>query len=280
MHAPPHNRRVKSRHQNVPAEKKREEPRPHRRQHSQHPKSSRHHRIPDVKPTRATAPTTPRRSSSVTTKLRKQARTPLKSILHSAKRFSRSIFPAARGMPCDSSGGDNDGDDEGGCYSDDGHRSVFPTPIRRKTTGLKHDVDRTSSQITPDSRTSASAGDGRGATYMRRCEKNDRGRPRERHLRLDHRHPTLREFKGATSTHMPNGNDTDGGEGSEASRSDLSDYEGNQDILKMNGLLDVWDAKGNPRWEEEAFALCDLSRCQACGKYYAPMRTLRHVCRV
>lgn len=47
----------------------------------------------------------------------------------------------------------------------------------------------------------------------------------------------------------------------------------------MNGLLDVWDARGNPGWEEETFALCDLSRCGGCGKYYVPLRTVRHVCR-
>jgi hypothetical protein len=60
----------------------------------------------------------------------------------------------------------------------------------------------------------------------------------------------------------------------------MSDFEGNQDISRMNGLLDVWDARGNPGWEEETFALCDLGRCPKCAKFYVPMRTLRHVCRV
>lgn len=52
-----------------------------------------------------------------------------------------------------------------------------------------------------------------------------------------------------------------------------------RDISRMNGLLDIWDARGNPDWEEEAFALCDLSRCGWCGRFYAPLRTVRHRCR-
>lgn len=63
------------------------------------------------------------------------------------------------------------------------------------------------------------------------------------------------------------------------SKSDLSDLDGNMDISKMNGLLDIWDSTGNPYWEKETFALCDLEHCRRCGKYYVLMRTLRHRCR-
>lgn len=71
--------------------------------------------------------------------------------------------------------------------------------------------------------------------------------------------------------------DTTGGR--PRSRSDLSDLDGNKEISKMNGLLDIWDSTGNPNWEEETFALCDLEHCRRCGKYYVPMRTLLHNCR-
>lgn len=63
------------------------------------------------------------------------------------------------------------------------------------------------------------------------------------------------------------------------SRSDLSDLDGNLEISKMNGLLDIWDSTGNPNWEKETFALCDLENCCRCGKYYVLMRTIRHNCR-
>lgn len=62
-------------------------------------------------------------------------------------------------------------------------------------------------------------------------------------------------------------------------RSDLSDLDGNLEISKMNGLLDIWDSTGNPNWEKETFAVCDLEHCGRCGKYYVMMRTVRHSCR-
>jgi hypothetical protein len=62
-------------------------------------------------------------------------------------------------------------------------------------------------------------------------------------------------------------------------RSDLSDLDGNLEISRMNGLLDIWDSTANPNWEEETFALCNLEHCRRCGKYYVLMRTLRHRCR-
>lgn len=62
--------------------------------------------------------------------------------------------------------------------------------------------------------------------------------------------------------------------------SDMSDLEGNRVITRMNGLLDIWDAKDNPNWEKETFALCDLDWCGRCEKFYAPMRTVRHRCKV
>lgn len=48
----------------------------------------------------------------------------------------------------------------------------------------------------------------------------------------------------------------------------------------MNGLLDIWDAKDNPQWEEETFALCDLGHCAKCGRYFVPSKTESHACRL
>lgn len=52
-----------------------------------------------------------------------------------------------------------------------------------------------------------------------------------------------------------------------------------RDVSRVNGLLDIWDARGDPGWEEEAFMRCDLSRCGRCGRFYAPLRTVGHKCR-
>lgn len=60
--------------------------------------------------------------------------------------------------------------------------------------------------------------------------------------------------------------------------SDMSDLEGNKQISQMNGLLDIWDANNTPGWEAKTFALCDLSHCDKCGRFYAPMRTTQHAC--
>lgn len=212
-------------------------------------------------------------------------------MLHSARKITRSIFPAARGVACESSEDEDDRDDEGGCYSDDGQKSMLPTPSRRRTAVAKHGVKR-SSRTTPGLHNPASSRDGRQPTYVRDAGTHDRKRPSQSHHHQNQRqnqpqnqhqnqHRNQRAanqpFDTATPTPVSRATSDDSGDGLQ---SDMSDYEGNQQILKMNGLLDVWDARGNPRWEEETFALCDLSRCRGCGKYYAPMRTLRHVCRV
>lgn len=59
----------------------------------------------------------------------------------------------------------------------------------------------------------------------------------------------------------------------------LSDVEGNEKIAQMNGLLDIWDAKNNPNWEEETFTLLGLDRCDKCGMFYVPLKTESHRCR-
>lgn len=59
----------------------------------------------------------------------------------------------------------------------------------------------------------------------------------------------------------------------------LSDVEGNEKIAQMNGLLDIWDAKNNPNWEEETFTLLGLDRCEKCAMFYVPLKTESHNCR-
>lgn len=81
----------------------------------------------------------------------------------------------------------------------------------------------------------------------------------------------------ASPVHIGDTQDTN--KGSSRSVSDLSDLEGNLKISKMNGLLDIWDSTGNPNWDKEVFALCDLGYCNCCRRYYVPLRTLGHVCR-
>lgn len=71
------------------------------------------------------------------------------------------------------------------------------------------------------------------------------------------------------------------GEGEEArDSSDMSDLEGNRQITRMDGLLDIWDAIGDKNWETQAFNLCGLSRCDRCRKFYAPLRFMPHACRL
>lgn len=71
----------------------------------------------------------------------------------------------------------------------------------------------------------------------------------------------------------------DGSSAEEAAESSMSDFEGNRNIARMNGLLDIWDAKDNPTWEEKTFKLCDLGHCKECGRFYVPTRTASHTCR-
>ncbi|ROV88191.1 hypothetical protein VSDG_09266 [Cytospora chrysosperma] len=148
-----------------------------------------------------------------------------------------------------------------------------------RTTESKHGARvKWASPTTHGLRSSASSRDERKCTtYARRSA--TRGRERRRPRADKQQQGPTRRKSARTVTSTPVDRDTSDAHSGDASPSDMSNFAGNQDISKMNGLLDVWDARGNPGWEEETFALCDLSRCPGCGKFYVPMRTLRHVCR-
>lgn len=62
--------------------------------------------------------------------------------------------------------------------------------------------------------------------------------------------------------------------------SETSDLVGNRETTTIHRFLDIRDATDNPNWEMETFALCDLNWCGRCEKFYAPMRTVQHRCRI
>ncbi|KUI65971.1 hypothetical protein VM1G_11450 [Cytospora mali] len=272
---PPQQDREESHLQQCPAaERDREDSRAPRRPRSPYRPYSRRSRVSDEKPAKATAPTTPRRSPVVTASLWHGRRTPLKKVLRSAKMISGTIFPAVRRVVGDSSDDEHVVEEEDGCYSDvDVERKSIPARSSRRTTRPRHGETRVSPSA-DGMRTPNPSRVLRQLTYVRSPESWER--ERQSHSQSQKQQPPSRvRSQRAVSTPVTQ----DVGQEHNALQSDMSDFEGNQQILKMNGLLDVWDARGNPNWEEETFALCDLHRCRRCGKYYAPMRTLKHGCK-
>lgn len=213
-------------------------------------------------------PSAPKRGFLRTASQRRQSVPPSEKILQSAKRMSRDFLVSPW-----KSGRDEKNESEKYRYKDQDRVGTYSgretreyrqvprptTPPARKpqcpSTSRKH-------QATPSTHT-------RRPSHVTHPRSPRRGhRAQSRSLSAQQARPVqTRDTEHAA------------GEGSH-SRSDLSNFDGNLDIPKMNGLLDIWDSTGNPNWEKETFALCDLEHCRRCGKYYVLMRTVRHNCRI
>lgn len=112
--------------------------------------------------------------------------------------------------------------------------------------------------------------------YQQNCMSLSSEEPNSHHHQLNqHRSPAQEPPRQPRPS--PAWTETCGGRGADH-ESTLSGAEWDRKIAQMNGLLDIWDAKGNPKWEEETFALCDLGHCEVCGRFYAPMKPGSHVC--
>lgn len=199
---------------------------------------------------------------------RRQSEPPTGGILQSAKRVSRDILtsPWMSGRD-DNAGSENDHEHGsqnlmGSCR---GRRTQEHRQASRPTTPPARSPQR------PPSSTKYKI---RHPMHSRRPSKATCPRtPRRGHRAQSRSHSA----KKVSTVQVGDTEDTTGGR--PHSRADLSDLDGNMEISKMNGLLDIWDSTGNPDWEKETFALCDLEHCRRCGKFYVHMRTLRHNCR-
>jgi hypothetical protein len=207
-------------------------------------------------PHRSLGPSTPKRGFLRATSRRRQSRPPVEGILQSAKRMSRDFLTSPWKPSRD---GKNDSE-----------RYRYES---RDRSGLSRPQETQVSRPTtpsPGPRANSRKHSGHGrrashATYPRKLGHSHRPQARDHSAQLVS--PTRTRSTQNTTGDRPH------------SRSNLSDLDGNLEISRMNGLLDIWDSTENPNWEKETFALCDLEYCRRCGKYYMPMRTLRHKCR-
>lgn len=229
-------------------------------------------------------PSTPHRNPG-----RNASRSPFKEMLRSAGRVSRSLLSTPRRTATrfvrpesyvflDSSDGEDsdDGeDDDETCWSEHDKRSPVPsilaTPGRTRMVARgrgsrelrRRDISRGDiPSPTAGSRRSA------GSTWQHEYRRVSPlpNRSGDRQGPCPESHPSHRPSRFVYE------------QDDRTTESELSDLNGNRSITRMNGLLDIWDSKDNPRWEEDTFALCDLSRC-GCGRFYVPMKTVRHTCR-
>lgn len=212
-------------------------------------------------------PTTPKRGFLRAASRRRQSQPPSEGILQSAKRLSRD-FLTSPWKP------DRDGKRESAKYryedkdllgSSRGRKTHEHRQISRPTTPSARTVRHQSTSRKHDSKPSMHGGHPSQATCPQTPRRSDQARARNYSAQPSS--PVQASAAEFTTGARPR------------SGSDLSDLDGNKVISKMNGLLDIWDSTGNSNWEEETFALCDLEHCRRCGKYYVPMRTLRHTCR-
>lgn len=254
-------------HEEPPTERHDEEPRG-RKRHSR----SQSRRLQSKDRARGNAhhplgPSTPKRGFPPAASRSRQSEQPSEGFLQSAKRISRDFFTSPWNP-------DRDDKHESAKYryedkdllgSSRGRKSQGHKQVSRPTTPSTRSVRRPSTSRIQDSKPSRHGRRPPQAT----CPQT----PRRSHRAQSRNYSAQPVSPVRTSA----AEDSHGGR--PRSSSDLSDLDGNKEISKMNGLLDIWDSAGNPNWEEETFALCDLERCRRCGKFYVLMRTLRHNCR-
>lgn len=198
----------------------------------------------------------------------RQSEPPSGGIVQSAKRISRDILTSPWKPGCDDNAGlekDHEHGSQNRMGSSQGRRTQEHRQASRPTTPPARSPQR------PPSSTKYKI---RHQMHSRRHSKATCPQtPRRGHRAQSRSHSAQK-----VST-VQVGDTKDTTDGRPQSRADLSDLDGNREISKMNGLLDIWDSTGNPDWEKETFALCDLEHCRRCGKFYVRMRTLRHHCR-
>lgn len=213
-------------------------------------------------------PSTPKQDFLRATSRRRQSEPPSGGILQSAKQISRDILTSpwkpGRGDKADSEK-DHEHGSQNRMGSSRGRRTQEHRQASRPTTPPARSPQR------PPSSTKYKI---RHPVHSRRPSKATCPQtPRRGHRAQSRSHSA----KKVSTVQVGDTEDTTGGRSH--SRADLSDLDGNMEISKMDGLLDIWDSAGNPDWEKETFALCDLEHCRRCGKFYVLMRTLRHNCR-
>lgn len=265
--APPSHHQEGEDQEGSPRESPEQEPRGRKRHQRSHGTRVRSEERPRSEPHRSLGPLKPKQGFLQATSRLRRDRPPPDGFTRSAKSASRNLFlPSPR--PVRSRKLDLDK------YRYDGHdRSGTANPRR----GQEH---------TP---VSTPAPPPAGATGTRPTSQGDEQNlshqngqasyptcpetPNHRHRAQSHNHGT--QLVSLTQT-SPTRNTTGD---RPCSRSDSANFNENLEIPRMNGLLDIWDSTGNPNWEKETFALCDLEHCCRCGKYFVLMRTVRHGCR-
>lgn len=212
-------------------------------------------------------PSTPKRGFPRAASRGRQGEQPSEGVLQSPKRISRDFFTSPWNP-----GRDDKHESAKYRYED---KDVLGSSRSRKSQGYKQ-VSRPTTPSTKTARrpSTSKKHDSKPSKHGRRPSQATCSQTPHRSRRAQSRNYSAQPVSPVrTST----AEDSHGGR--PRSSSDLSDLDGNKEISKMNGLLDIWDSAGNPNWEEETFALCDLEHCRRCGKYYVLMRTLRHNCR-
>lgn len=218
-------------------------------------------------PHRLLGPSTPKRGFDRAASRRRQSRPPSEGFLQSAKRISRDLL-----MPSWKSCREDQHNLAMYRYED---QALKGSPRERETDGQ----GQVSRPATPPARSPRRPPSSRkhkpqpsaigGRLSQTTCSKKPgcghRALPRD--YSAQHVSPVQKSTAENTADDPPH------------ARPDSSGFDGQLEISKMNWLLDIWDSMGNPDWERETFALCDLDHCSRCGKYYVPMRTLRHNCR-
>lgn len=241
----------------------------------------------------------------------KLSRSLLSTPRRTASRLSRSASRARNGSTDDEddkSVEENKADDAA-CWSDDGAELPVTEKLAdgHKTSSRRGSVSRAWGSLRHRSRYGVGGGGRRGESesppkargeraaepgstwqreYQRTSDRQTVGEDQKRRPRPQS-YPCFNEPRAFARPGYAHGHDDGeemtarGGGGGEPPPPDvLSEYlEGDRSISRINGLLDIWDAQDNPTWEEEAFTLCDLRRCRRCGRFYAPMKTVRHRCR-
>lgn len=212
-------------------------------------------------------PSTPKRDFLRATPRRRQSEPPSEGILQSAKQISRDILtcPWKPGRDDKADSEKNQDEDQNRMGSSRGLRTQEHRQASAPTTPPARSPQRP--EISTKYKT-------RRPMHSRRLSKAACPRTPRRGHRAESRNHSTQKVSPVQVGHTE---DTTGGR--PHSRADLSDLDDNMEISKMNGLLDIWDSAGNPHWEKETFALCDLEHCHRCGKYYVLMRTIPHNCR-
>lgn len=241
-----------------------------------------------------TLPATPKQ-----TQRRHESKSPFKKVLRSAGRLSRGILvtpgriraqvarPPSRAQDESSGGEAVEGEEdvaEASYGSDDDGRALVTWSLENLTLGVL-DGERGSRDV---GRLWMQRGDSRSGSSPtcnvrdKTCSTGIWQQPDRRDFSPpnggDQQQPRPDSRPGPGSRRPATGR-RDTGKGTSLD-SDMSDLEGYRQISRMNGLLDIWDAKDNPQWEEQTFALCNLGRCKRCGRFYAPMGTVAHRCRM